>query len=498
MSSLHIQPEIYTKDHTSQDLTITKLRKNFTRKVWHYENGNYDNLRLELKNTPWHILLGNCGDDIDEIVEIFTKILTDVTSENIPNYIVKICPHDKQGMTNKVKKLFRNCHKLHKKYKKCKSQLNKELHSEARRLAKSEWARVRYNHFLKINTKMLDNETSSKEWWRIARSQMGLGKAKSIDSLSKGNDLIVDDKMMCDLFNKYFVEEASLCVEDSDEDSLISETYDDPRYSLDTFEIKNNEIIEILSHLNIGKATGIDGINNRILKQCSREIAAPLYIIFNKIITTSTFPSSWKLANVVPVYKKDNPKLVTNYRPISLLSSLSKVFERAIFNKIYNFCELNGILTPHNSGFKKNDSTINRLIHLTHLIHKGLDDEQKVAMVFLDISKAFDKIWHSGLLFKLKKRGIRGNLLKLLESYLRNRSQRVTLNGSFSEFLLIISGVPQGSILGPLLFLIYLNDIVDDISCHISLFADDTSLLEIAQAGSSWLEFKLREIGILV
>ena len=104
--------------------------------------------------------MGNCGDDIDEMVETFTKILTDVTSDNIPNYMVKIYPHDKQGMTTKVKKLFRNCHKLH---KKCKSQANKELHSEARRLAKSEWARVRYNHFLKINTKMLDNETSSKE-----------------------------------------------------------------------------------------------------------------------------------------------------------------------------------------------------------------------------------------------------------------------------------------------------------------------------------------------
>ena len=116
------------------------------------------------------------------------------------------------------------------------------------------------------------------------------------------------------------------------------------------------------------------------------------------------------------------------------------------------------------------------------MIHKGLDDDQKVAMVFLDITKAFDKIWHSGLLYKLKRIGINGDLLKLIESYLKNRSQRVVLNSSFSEFLDIISGVPQGSILGPLLFLIFLNDIVDNISCPISLFADDTSLLELQKS----------------
>ena len=107
------------------------------------------------------------------------------------------------------------------------------------------------------------------------------------------------------------------------------------------------------------------------------------------------------------------------------------------------------------------DSTINQLIHLTHIIHKGLDDENKIAMVFLDICKAFDKVWHGGLLFKLNSIGIKGNLFKLIKSYLSNRKQRVVLNGSVSEFLYVLSGVPQGSILGPLFFLIFLNDIVE-------------------------------------
>ena len=121
---------------------------------------------------------------------------------------------------------------------------------------------------------------------------------------------------------------------------------------------------------------------------------------------------------------------------------------------------------------------------MTHLIHKGLDDEKQIAMVFLDISKAFDKVWHDGLLFKLDSIGIKGKLLKLIKSYLGIRKQRVVLNGFVSEFMNILSGVPQGSIFGPLFFLVFLNDIIDNIECRISLFADDTSLLSIAK---SWM-----------
>ena len=141
------------------------------------------------------------------------------------------------------------------------------------------------------------------------------------------------------------------------------------------------------------------------------------------------------------------------------------------------------MLTSKNSGFKKCDSTVNQLIHLTHLIYRGLDDGKKIAAVFLDVSKAFDSVWHDDLLFKLEKIGIRGKLLNWFHSYLSGRSQRVLINGKFSKFMYIHFGVSQGSILGPLLFLIYLNDIVDNIVSDILLFADDTSLLNIS---NSW------------
>jgi hypothetical protein len=165
-----------------------------------------------------------------------------------------------------------------------------------------------------------------------------------------------------------------------------------------------------------------------------------------------------------------------NYRPISLLSCVGKVMERIVYNELYDYCMANNLLTWRNSGFKRKDSTINQLIHIVNKIYASLSVGDDVLMVFLDVAKAFDKVYHRGLIHKLEQFGINDNLLKWFESYLSGRYQRVVVNGCSSEWILVTAGVPQGSILGPLLFLIFVNDIVDDISCDPYLFADDTSL----------------------
>ena len=148
---------------------------------------------------------------------------------------------------------------------------------------------------------------------------------------------------------------------------------------------------------------------------------------------------------------------------------------------MYNHFISNNLITKNQSGFRPNDSVTNQLICLVHTIHSSLDVNLDVRSVFLDMSKAFDKVWHEGLLFKLKQNGVNGKLLNLLKSYLANRNQRVLLNGSESEWGEIDSGVPQGSVLGPLLFLIYINDLEKGIKSHIKFFADDTSLFSIVK-----------------
>ena len=141
------------------------------------------------------------------------------------------------------------------------------------------------------------------------------------------------------------------------------------------------------------------------------------------------------------------------HRPISLLPCPSKVIERLVFNELYHYCDKFKLLSEKNSGFKKNDGTINQLINLTNKIYQGLDDEHEIAMIFLDLSKAYDRICHKRLLFKLRKIGIGGSLLKWIESYLSGKSQRVVLNGKSSEFLNIFGSVPQGSIFSSLFYI---------------------------------------------
>ena len=246
---------------------------------------------------------------------------------------------------------------------------------------------------------------------------------------------------------------------------------------INSIQIRNDQILKIMKSLNVNKACGIDGIGNNVLKSCAESLAEPIELLANASLNSGCFPSAWKKSNVVPIFKKGERTSASNYRPIFILSCTSKIIERVVFNELYDYCMENNLLSEKNSGFKKNDGTINRLINLTNKIYQGLDDESEVAMIFLDLSKAYDRICPKHLLYKLRKIGVGGSLLKWFESYLSGRSQRVVYGGKTSEFLDIWGSVPQGSILSSLLFLIYLNDIENNIKSDISLFADDVALL---------------------
>jgi hypothetical protein len=279
------------------------------------------------------------------------------------------------------------------------------------------------------------------------------------------------------MFNKYFSDQCTLPVA-SDADPL-------PDFNAATESILEHihttpaEVRKILLGLNISKASGPDGVSNRILRECAESLCFPLSRLFNLSFQHGTFPTCWKLANVVPIFKKNDRQLVNNYRPVSLLCTMSKVLERIVHTRLYEYLTTNNLLTDNNSGFKRSDSTVNQLLLISQKITEALDNKNDACLVFLDISKAFDKVWHRGLLFKLRQFGLGGTALQWVSSYLGNRQQQVTVDGVSSEPLPITAGVPQGSILGPLLFLVYINDLVDNLNCDPHLFADDTFLLDI-------------------
>ena len=158
-----------------------------------------------------------------------------------------------------------------------------------------------------------------------------------------------------------------------------------------------------------------------------------------------------------------------------------KVLERLLYNSIFEFFIQNNLITPNQSCFKTGDPCINQLISITHEIYKSFDHGYEVRGVFLDISKVFDKVWHQGLHYKLRQNGISGELLNILTDFLDNRTQRVILNGQYSSWAKVEAGVPQGSILGPLLFLIYINDLSENLASNPKLFADDTSLFSVVK-----------------
>ena len=213
------------------------------------------------------------------------------------------------------------------------------------------------------------------------------------------------------------------------------------------------------------------------MKETAESISEPLTNLFKKSLETSRVPDIWKIANVSSIHKKDDKSSIENYWPISLISSVGKIFEKVIYKHVHYHLLDNEVITTFQSGFTRGDSTVNQLVDIYNtLCLKALDDGKEVHAVFCDISKAFDRVWHRGLIAKLHHYGICGSLLEWFKSYLANRLQRVVLPGGKSEWKEIKAGVPQGSILGPLLFNIYINDIVCDIQSSIRLFADDTTL----------------------
>ena len=247
----------------------------------------------------------------------------------------------------------------------------------------------------------------------------------------------------------------------------------------------------VLNNLKTNKAVGLDKISARLLKDSSRVITPILTKLFNRSLASSTFPSTWKSGKVTALFKSGDQSNASNYRPITILPTISKVLEKAVHSQVYRYLIDNKILTPRHFGFRPNLSTEIALAHFTDTILANMDKGLVTGAVFLDLAKAFDTVDHSLLFEKLASSGLSNDSVNWFKSYLTNRNQLTALASTVSSFKHVPVGVPQGSILGPLLFLIFVNDLPYCINhCEISLYADDT-VIYFSSNNACDLEMKL-------
>ena len=249
-------------------------------------------------------------------------------------------------------------------------------------------------------------------------------------------------------------------------------------YSLFMSPVTETEICNIVKLFKNNKAPGLDEFSPRIIKTVIDSICKPLCHIFNLSLSTGNFPDNMKVARVTPIFKSGDKEQVSNYRPISVLSTFSKILERIIYKRTYNFLEEHNCLFANQFGFRRDHSTQLSLLELTNKVIDAFEDSSFAIGVFIDLSKAFDTVNHDILLSKLKYYGIRGIAHDLFSSYLKNRRQCTVFNSKMSDFKNITCGVPQGSLLGPLLFILFVNDIYRSSSIlSFVLYADDTNIL---------------------
>lgn len=440
------------------------------RTIYSYRSGNYDAINSSLHDVDWNCLLYNTT--LDRAVENFYNTLYTLIDKFVPQrlYTPNTFP---PWYTKPLQKVIKEKYKFLKKFKVYGNYDDYETFSILRNRAKKLEHECYTAYLSTIESAIIEDP---KLFWRYVKLNKGTSSSLPSTLIFEGVSTDSGDAA-CNLFADYFksnflssAASTPLRVDYAAEGTVCNN-------SLSYIEIDTRSVFKLLKSVDLTKGAGPDRIPPLFIVKCSEKLASPLSMLFTRSIQEGVVPAIWKSAFITPVHKNGDKSNIKNYRPISKLCIFAKLFERIVYTQVYNFLKASFI--PEQHGFLKNRSTTSNILLFTEYTSRNMDSGGQVDAVFTDFSKCFDRIDHVILLQKLYNAGIHGNLFRWFSSYIDNRTQKVVVSGYASAWNRVPSGVPQGSLLGPLMFNIFVNDIgMCFNTSKFLLYADDMKIFK--------------------
>ena len=441
----------------------------FHRTLYSYHRGDWDSFRDLLRDIPWQSVFEL---EAEECAKEITSWIQSGIEAFVPSRKYQIKPHSTPWFNPACATAIAHRNHYFHLYHRSKSAEDKHQFTIARNKCKQVIEEAKSSYENNVNERLRAQKIGSRDFWRIYNSFSNSGKS-SIPPLFNGPEVLTSSRDKAELFAKMFSTNSTL----DDSDHELPDFPPRTDSILGSIDISPKKVASIIASLDPSKATGPDSIPVIVFQKCSPELSPILSKLYKKCVLESCFPSCWKLASVIPAYKNSGERSdPRNYRPISLLPVISKVFECLISSPLVQHLDSNNLFSDSQYGFRAGRSTADILTVISENVYRALNECGEGRAIALDISKAFDRVWHSGLIHKLKAYGVSGQVLSIIRSFLSSRLIRVVLDGQSSVDYTINSGVPQGSILGPILFLIFINDLPDNILSDLAIYADDTTI----------------------
>ena len=463
-------------DHLPCFVSISSIKREKTRPFTRiFGTANCQKFSDKMSSTNWNAIYTNDNDWYTAFISQIVKYY----NECFPLVIVsRKRSKDKPWITTGLKISVRHNYRLYKKSIRVGTTLAKNTYERYNKLLRRSIRNAQDNYYKELFT---NKKNSVYNMWKTLGVIVNPGKKRKghdINKISSNGKMITNKNQIANIINEHFCSVGDRLVEGLPNNLNLNFKQYLPDPILNSFFLRpilREEIIKEIKLLNPRKSSGPDKIPVKLIQLCPEIFADNLAIIYNKAIESAVYPDDMKIARVVALFKKGERHSADNYRPISLLSCINKLFEKLVCKQLLAYCEANNIFYDFQFGFRKRYSTSHALIETVDSIRRLVDEGNYVMGLFVDLTKAFDTVNHEILLYKMNNYGIRGHANNFFGSYLSNRKQYMSVNGTESKLSSINCGVPQGSVLGPILFLLYINDIYRALKdCKINLFADDT------------------------